>query len=354
LNLQISVVIPVHNGAATLAQCLLAVAQSSRAPKECIVIDDGSTDGSDVVGKIHGATVISLDRCFGPARARNVGAWQASGDLLVFLDADVTVHPEALERMASRFEQEPELDALTGAYDDSPADPGLVSQFKNLMHSFVHREGNAKAFSFWCGCGGVKRQVYLDHGGLDESYKRPAIEDIEFGFRLMKSGRKLALDPRVQCKHLKAWTLWSWMQTDIFQRGIPWTKLILRTGFLPDDLNLRWSQRILVSLCSLLPILVGVMAWQTISGKVLVSPSACVTSSATIVALIPLVNRNFYSFLASCRGWGFSISVLPLHVLYHLNCAASLLLGIWSYLLERLTSVNLSTNVPPVSGAGQL
>jgi glycosyltransferase involved in cell wall biosynthesis len=342
--MHLSVVIPVYNGAGTLCQCLMALAHSDLAPIECIVVDDGSSDGSAITAARYDTRVVSLRERCGPAYARNLGARLASGDLIVFLDADVAVHSDTLRLLAERFEREPDLDALIGAYDDSPADRGFVSQFKNLMHSFVHREGNAKAFSFWCGCGAVKRKVFLDHGGLDESYRRPAIEDIEFGIRLLQSGHKLSLDSDVQCTHLKAWTLWALIQTDIFQRGIPWTKLILRTRFLPDDLNLKWSQRVSVLLSAFLPFLCGTFAYQAIIKQALILPSSGIFLSVGTIVLILVLNRGFYRFLVSCRGWAFSISVWPLHILYYLYCGTSLLLGIGSYLLGRLTRARQFTN----------
>ncbi len=260
--------------------------------------------------------MISTGGRFGPARARNLGARKASGEILIFIDTDVAVHPDAIERVAARFDRDPDLDAVMGAYDDSPADPGSVSQFKNLLHSFVHRNGNPQAFSFWCGCGAVKRRVFLEHGGLDESYKRPAIEDIEFGYRLWKSGGKLALDPEIRCKHLKGWDLWGLVQTDVFQRGIPWTELILRTRHFPDNLNLGWSQRISVALSGLLVLLCGLTAWQAISVPRPVPVAACVSGCGAILALIVILNRGFYAFVASRHGWSFLVAAIPLHMFY--------------------------------------
>lgn len=351
--MQLSVIIPVFNGAATLSRCLAALAQSRRAPNEYIVVDDGSTDSSKVVAKQFGASVISTGGRFGPARARNLGARMASGELLIFIDADVAVHPEALERIGERFEWEPDLDALMGAYDDSPADPGSVSQFKNLMHSFFHRHGKPQAFSFWCGCGAVKRKVFLEHGGLDESYERPAIEDIEFGFRLWKSGGKLALDPQIQCKHLKAWALWSLVQTDIFQRGIPWMELILRTRYLPDDLNLGWRQRICVALSGLLALVCGLTAWQATTGQRLAPVAACMSSGAAILVLIVILNRSFYVFLAARQGWSFLLLALPLHIVYYFYNGASFLLGFGSYFLGALGRTTASRAVPLKRGEDQ-
>ena len=329
--MEVSVIIPVFNGAGTLPLCLRALAASQHAAFECIVIDDGSTDDSASLAERFGATVLSTGGRGGPARARNLGARHATGDLLLFIDADVAVHPDALGRIAERFESEPDLDALMGAYDDSPADPGFVSQFKNLMHAFVHRQGKRQASTFWCGCGAVKRSVYLELGGLDESYRRPSVEDIEFGFRMMHSGRKLALDPSVQGKHLKIWTLWNLVRTDVLQRGIPWTELILRTRYLPNDLNLSWSQRISAALSFLLVVLGGVEIWQSLSSRVLLPASMGAAGVLASLAGICFLNCAFYRFLASVKGWRFSVVAILMHVLYYLYSGISLVLGAGLY-----------------------
>jgi glycosyltransferase involved in cell wall biosynthesis len=326
--MRISVIVPVFNGASTLATCLTAVERARFEPMECIVVDDGSDDGSGQIAASFGCTVLSTGGRFGPARARNLGVAAAGGDLLIFLDADVAVHADALQRIADRFGQNADLDALIGSYDDSPTDPGFVSQFKNLMHSYVHHRGKPKAVTFWGGCGAVKSSVFRQHGGLDESYRRPSIEDIEFGFRLMHAGRKLALDPGIQCSHLKKWTFWGMVRTDVLQRGIPWTELILRTRFLPDDLNLAWSQRISVALMALLAVLLSAGLWQMANRQV---PLAALAGVAGIPALIGALNYPFQRFLLSRRGWGFSLLAFPLLLIYYFYCGLAFVLGLGSY-----------------------
>lgn len=327
-RMRISVIVPVFNGASTLATCLTAVERARFEPMECIVVDDGSDDGSGQIAASFGCTVLSTGGRFGPARARNLGVAAAGGDLLIFLDADVAVHADALQRIADRFGQNADLDALIGSYDDSPTDPGFVSQFKNLMHSYVHHRGKPKAVTFWGGCGAVKSSVFRQHGGLDESYRRPSIEDIEFGFRLMHAGRKLALDPGIQCSHLKKWTFWGMVRTDVLQRGIPWTELILRTRFLPDDLNLAWSQRISVALMALLAVLLSAGLWQMANRQV---PLAALAGVAGIPALIGALNYPFQRFLLSRRGWGFSLLAFPLLLIYYFYCGLAFVLGLGSY-----------------------
>ena len=105
----------------------------------------GSTDGSAEVAREFGVTVLSTEGRQGPAKARNLGARQARGEILFFLDADVCARPSTLQRVQSSFEEDPALDALIGSYDDAPSSPDFISQYKNLMHCFVHQSGRRSA-----------------------------------------------------------------------------------------------------------------------------------------------------------------------------------------------------------------
>jgi len=329
-SVQISVIIPVFNAERTIADCLHALDSSTYSAAEYVVVDDGSTDRSVAIAQRAAAKVVSTGGRFGPARARNLGVQFASGDLIVFIDADVALQADALKRIAARFETEKDLDALIGAYDDAPSDQGVVSQFKNLQHSFVHSQGNRRAFTFWTGCGAVKRDVFLQHGGFDESYEKPSIEDIELGYRMRKSGRIIALDPLVRCKHMKLWTLGSLLLTDVFQRGIPWTVLIFRTRYFPDDLNLRWGQRASVLLAGLLVMgcLLGIAA--AILGETKLAIWAVAMGIAGLSGILAL-NRSFYNFLTARRGLSYLLFGVPLHLLYYFYSGVSFLLGIVIY-----------------------
>ncbi len=250
--MSVSVIVPVFNAADHLRSCLARLAEWPAGPLEVIVVDDGSTDESADVARSFGAKVLSTGGRAGPARARNIGARAAQGEILFFLDSDVCVHADTLERVRRDFSEDPELDALMGSYDTSPASPDFISRYKNLMHSFVHQRGRRDACTFWSGCGAIRREVFLRHAGFDESYDRPAIEDIELGYRLRQDGRKMILDKDLQVTHLKHWTFWGLLKTDVLDRGIPWTELVLRDRYMPNDLNLELSQRVSVALAFLL------------------------------------------------------------------------------------------------------
>jgi glycosyltransferase involved in cell wall biosynthesis len=299
---RVSVIIPVFNGEEQLRHCLTALEQSDWPRHEVIVVADGCTDGSRAVAERHGAGVLTVEERSGPARARNIGARHASGDVLFFLDADVVAAPDAVRRVAMWFADGNAVDAVIGSYDDSPAALNFLSQYRNLMHCFVHQTGRTEASTFWSGCGAIRRDVFLEHNGFDESYARPAIEDIELGYRLSRSGRRLRLDNALRAKHLKRWTLCNLLKTDVLDRAIPWTELILRERNMPDDLNLQLGQRASVMLAFLCV------------GSALLAALAMVLLT---VAAIVLLNRRFFRFLAARRGWWFAVAAIPMHVLYY-------------------------------------
>jgi 4-amino-4-deoxy-L-arabinose transferase-like glycosyltransferase len=306
--MKLSLIIPVHNGGNTFRSALQALVASTRRPDETIIVDDGSTDDSAAIAREHGATqVIALSGPpRGPAFARNRGVEAAQGDILVFLDADVAVHPETLARIEAQFAANPDIDALFGSYDDVPAARGVVTLYKNLLHHYVHQHGQREASTFWAGCGAVRRHIFNAVGGYDEGYTRPSIEDIELGHRLKRAGHRIALCPEVQVTHYKRWTLLSLLRTDIFCRAVPWTRLILQSHALPNDLNLNNRSRVSAAAAwgCVLFLLLG--AW---------FPGAWLGLVAAL-GVLAAANAELFRFLRRKGGIGFLLGAFGLHLLY--------------------------------------
>jgi glycosyltransferase involved in cell wall biosynthesis len=305
-----SVIIPVHNGGSDFERCLDAFDRSRFSDQELIVVDDGSTDRSAQLARLRGAEVISTGGPRGPGAARNLGAERASGEFLFFVDADCEVHPDTLDRAAAVLEAEPGLDALFGCYDDAPAAQNFVAQFKNLFHSY----------------GVVRRTVFAGIGGFDEEqFPRPSIEDIELGYRLRDGGFAIRLCKEVRVKHLKAWTFEQLMRSDIFDRGAPWTRLMLDRGRIDTTLNLRWSQRVSAALAWLLA--AGLL------GAVWRSGSLWLSGLSALGLLV--LNRDLYAFFARQRGVMFAMKAIPLHWLYYLYACLAFTVGVGGYALSR-------------------
>jgi glycosyltransferase involved in cell wall biosynthesis len=342
----ISIVIPVRNDPVHLRACLQGLAATRGAEdREVIVVDDASTDGSAAVAASLGARVLRLERRAGPAAARNRGAEAARGGIVFFVDADVCVHPETVGQVVSAFAADAGIDALFGSYDRQPGERNFLSQYKNLFHHFVHQQGSAEASTFWSGCGAIKRSVFLEMGGFDTRYARPCIEDIELGARLRRAGRRIVLRKDIQATHLKRWTLPGIVRSDVWDRGVPWTELILREGSLPDDLNLRLAQRASAALAYLLVAALLAAAWRPFGLGVF----AWLGVASGLLLAIAAVNRRFYSFFARERGVPFAVRVVPLHVLYYLYSGAALAIGVVRHVWR--TRVRPSSKMKVAPGA---
>jgi GT2 family glycosyltransferase len=282
---------------------------------ELLVVDDCSTDDTAGVATKLGARVLRMPHNGGPGAARNRGVEEALGAIVVFVDADVVVGPGALAGIVAAFETDPEVAAVFGSYDDEPAFASLLSQYKNLYHHFVHQQGNAEAETFWAGFGAVRRDAFLAVGGFDaERYPEPSIEDIELGYRLRRSGYRIRLDPSLQVKHLKRWTLRSWLRADIRCRAIPWSFLILEQRNLINDLNVRWSERVRTALVFLLCAAV-------LAGLFLHSAFLILAALALAVAVGSL--WKLLAFFARRRGPFFAAAIVPLHLFYYLYCGVT-------------------------------
>lgn len=309
----VSLIVPVYNGGEHWTRVLDALSALKPAPGEIIVVDDGSTDESSALARARGLNVLTTPLARGgPAIARNIGAAHAQGDVLFFIDADVLVKPDAIARITNAL-SDANLSAIFGAYDDAPGDAAFVSQYRNLLHHYVHQTSSENASSFWAGCGAIRRRAFNELGGFAAEYGRPSIEDIELGNRLKKSGGQIRLAKDFQVKHLKRWTLRSLIVTDIRDRALPWAELIARQGELPADLNLKISHRLSAVLCWLL--LAAIFAG-------IVSPLFWFAALALVFGLLAL-NFDLYRFLFQKRGAWFVARALPLHWLYYLYSSAT-------------------------------
>jgi glycosyltransferase involved in cell wall biosynthesis len=237
---------PAYRAAHLLPQVLAPLVEMQRKGEilEILVVDDQSPDDTAETARGLSARVLVTPKNGGPGAARNLAAEHASGDVLWFVDSDVIAKPGNAARIRDAFAS-PDVGAVFGSYDDAPASKYWFSQYKNLLHHFHHQKGNRDAVTFWAGCGAVRKDVFLEVGGFDiETYKVPSIEDIELGYRISGAGHRIVLDPALQCKHLKHWTIRNALETDIFKRALPWARLMISREGVTNDLNASTAERL--------------------------------------------------------------------------------------------------------------
>ncbi len=334
----ISVIIPVHNGRHHLHRCLQALNQTQFAQWECIVVDDGSTDDPAAVTRQANIQLITIPHS-GPAYARNVGAQAAQGDILFFIDADVLVQPGTVGTVVATFAAYPEAAACFGSYDDRPTAPNFLSQYRNLLHHYVHQRSPSKASTFWSGCGAIRRELFLAMGGFAaDQFPRPSIEDIELGYRLRAAGHQIRLEKLLQVTHMKRWTAGQMLKTDIFARALPWSWLIVQRKAAPNELNLQSSQRVSTAVAFAGLAMLLLWPWWGWWG-----------AGAVVAAVLTLIwlNLDFYRFLHCKRGTRFMLAAMPWHWLYFLYSGASFGVCFNVYVFQRLRATrNTKTDQP--------
>jgi Glycosyl transferase family 21 len=296
--MRLSAIVPATVPAPTLSRCLIALEHAGA--DEILVADTPAA-----------AT---------PALARNLAAERATGDVLVFVDADVVVHADALERIRERL-RDPALDAVFGSYDDAPEAPGAVSGFRNLLHHHVHHAGAGPADSFWTGLGAVRRAVFDAAGGLDP--ERRWLEDVELGARLVQAGARIELDPAIQGTHLKAYTLSGMLHVDTVERAIPWVDLMLAGRAPRRSLNAGARHRV-----------AALLAIGAVGAVAVRRPLLAVGALAAFAAL----NADLYATIARSRGRSEAAAAVPLHVLHHVSATAAIPAGVALHLRRRYSA----------------
>lgn len=320
----VSLIIPVHNGAPTLGRCLGSVFDGE--PEQVIVVDDGSTDDTAAIAARFPCELITLPQNCGTAAARNIGARRARGEILFFLDGDIVMERDTLTRIAQTFADQETLGALFGSYQIDTAPQNFFSVYKNLLHHFTHQHASPDAVTFCGGYGAVRRDIFFALGGFDESYH--ALEDIEFGYRLFRAGYRTQLLRDLQFTHLKTYTLGSLLRSDVRNRAIPWTRLMLEKKIFRNDLNTRANNVVSVALAF------GIV---TAPLWVWVTPSSALVLGVLVCALL-ILNFDFLRFAARARGIRFGIGAALMTWFYYVYSGIGLFVGLGSFLWQKFSA----------------
>lgn len=309
----ITIVMPAFNAAAYLERSLppLIAMRARGEVSDVIVVDDCSTQASNIeTAERLGATVIKMPRNGGPGAARNFACQRITSEIVWFVDADVIAHESGPATIRKAMSDDTVV-AVFGSYDDKPPGANFASQYKNLIHRYYHQRGKTEASTFWAGCGAVRRSSCLSVGGFNRKlYRRPSIEDIDLGHRLLDSGGRILLLHDLLGTHLKYWTMAEVLRTDIFQRAIPWSRLILNSKRKINDLNVASGEKIRAVLAGLwlasLLVLPLAFAFPPVAGAL-----------ALMSILVAVANWALISFFVRVRGVPFALQAVLYHQIYY-------------------------------------
>ena len=204
----VAVVIPNWNGGRWIEACLESVLGQDLPPGELLVVDNGSTDGSDVLAERGGARVLRLGRNTGFAVAANRGIEAVGSEFVALVNTDVVLAPDWLRRSRAALEDDGRAAAVATKMVDL-RDPGVLYDAGDLLRRdgaceqrgrFTVDDGRydqpGDVFSACAGAAVYRRSAVLAAGGFDERLFA-YLEDVDLGLRLRMAGWTCLYEPVV-------------------------------------------------------------------------------------------------------------------------------------------------------------
>lgn len=297
-----------------LARCLAALAACVPAPVDIIVVDDGSRT------PVTAASAIVLRQPnAGPAAARNAGARAATGDVLVFVDADIVVPPDTFAKLAAGFAATPEAAAIWGTVTAAHPHAGLVSRYKNLTHRHFTLQQERETRHLTTMLAAITRADFERVGGFDTRLRTVSVEDVELGRTLHESGGRVLLDKTLAAEHRHRFTFLGAMRND-FHKARNHTRTTLSR-------RARGEQSVTVSgrgerrqLHYLLGVPLGV-------GAVAAALTGRWRLAASLTAGLVVWERDLLGFLEEEGGLAFALACVPLMAVERTTVAGAVVAG---------------------------
>jgi glycosyltransferase involved in cell wall biosynthesis len=187
----LSLILPVHNSAGTLAETLESLRAQAFDDLEVIVVDDGSTDDSAALaGRLWpGAKVITQANA-GPAAARNRGLQETAAPLVTFLDSDDLLPPGKLARQCAFLDASPATQAIVGLLQKFRLREGAAPASRDYEHS-------RPFFLFTLGCGIYRRALFGQVGEFDTHMRFGYSDDTDWMVRVMEAHAEVEFEQEV-------------------------------------------------------------------------------------------------------------------------------------------------------------
>jgi len=229
----VSIIIPVRNGATTIAHCLQAALASDYENFEVVVVDDGSDDRSVEIIKTFPCRLVELPGPSGASRARNIGARHSHGNILFFTDADCLLDTDSLAMAVASLKTAGRDVVLGGTYTVKPADDRFFSVFQSVFVHYAESRNRDNPDYIATHAMVLYADTFKKSGGFAEDFL-PILEDVDFSHRLRKTGYRLMMEPDIQVRHLFDYSLMMSLRNG-FRKSKYWTIYSLHNRDLLTD-----------------------------------------------------------------------------------------------------------------------
>ena len=201
-GLSVSVVMAAYNAEATLRHSLKAICSSSYNNYDVLVIDDASTDRTLEIIKEFNLSYKRLEKNRGAAYCRNLGAENTSGEIILFIDADIIIKSDTIQQIVNGYNDKSVM-AVQGRISGEPANRGFGARLVALR--WFYDSGKFPEFTSNPAHNlqpifSVRRSCFEKIGGFNEAYYSVGCEEFEFANRLCKE-TKIRCLPNVEVQH---------------------------------------------------------------------------------------------------------------------------------------------------------
>ncbi|MDP6670676.1 MAG: glycosyltransferase [archaeon] len=211
-----SVIVPAYNAEKTMGKCLSALQAQTFKDFEVIVIDDGSKDQTAEIAAGFKGVKLLKQKNAGPATARNNGAKQAKGKIIVFLDSDCVAEKNWLEEMLAPLENS-EIAGVQGTYKNKQKE--LIARFTHLEIEKRHSKMAKQEFIDFIGSysAAYRKKVFDEMNGFDTSFPMASGEDTDLSFRINKAGYKMVFNQHAAVYHFHPISLKRYLKVKFFR-----------------------------------------------------------------------------------------------------------------------------------------
>ena len=224
--MDVSVIIPAYNAKKTIANCLDSLSsQNYKGKYEIIVVDDGSKDATKQIAGNFAKVKLLMQNHAGPAKARNLGAKNAKGEILIFTDSDCIADKNFISEMAKPFSNR-EIAGVQGRYKCRQKE--LIARLIHLEIEERYEHMQKQKYIDFIGsyAAAYRKNEFLKAHGFDASFPMASGEDTDLSFRLSAMGKKMVFAQKAIVWHTHPISLWKYLKVKYFRAF--WRALIYK------------------------------------------------------------------------------------------------------------------------------
>ncbi len=298
---KISIIIPNFNSSATIKECLAAATSLNYDNYEVIVVDDASNDNSADIIKKFPCRLIRLEKNSGAAAARNIGAKNANGSILMFTDSDIIIPKNALKQ-AMEFMKKENADIFFCSFRPKIRFKNFFSIYKHLYLCYYYEKQGKTMHTIDTSFAFIRKKIFDKFSGFNTRIR--ISEDVDLGVRLTAKGYKIHHAKGIQMEHIKHYSFMQFIKTDLV-RSERMSKIFLSSLFGKRKSKQKSFYLRPFNIYAGIPIAALVIASALLAA---ILKSAVFAAAATaLYALFIIINFDFLNYLRKNNGLCFAV-----------------------------------------------